>query len=512
MATVLHVIQHLSLGGGARAALAAAKYSSKSGDFQHAIISLQPPEEAALVLAKECGVRVLHTADWQEYLEDLRNADIVQLEWWNSPDMYEFLMRPLPPLRLAAWLHVGGHLAPQVVPQALVQFVDKAIACSPHTFRCPALAALTPEERQRKAGLAYGAADFQRVAGVTKRPHAGFNVGYIGTVHFLKMHPDFVAMSSAAQVPDIRFIVCGSGGAEETLKQQAAALNVSERFDIRGYVSNIRPVLEELDVYGYPLCPDTYAAAEVNLQEVMYAGIPPVVFPYGGVRDLVVNDFTGLLVNSAHEYKQAIEYLFHNPAERARLGENAATYASQIFGAEIAAKRLNSYYTELLRMQKHERQWQAPIAINPNAPTRGSEIFITGLAGQFPEFAVSRFGNNFLDLLNADQAIVQTGELMRSNGIMAYARVYPNDPYLMFWVGLTLQNLNLHDHALNCFLQAMQLGLPFERACWSIATSAAHLGRLDIATQALQKTLELAPNYAPAQALLASIQANGARL
>jgi len=56
--------------------------------------------------------------------------------------------------------------------------------------------------------------------------------------------------------------------------------------------ATIKPVIETFDVYGYPLCADTYASGELNLQEVMYAGVPPVVFPYGGVKGLVEHDRT----------------------------------------------------------------------------------------------------------------------------------------------------------------------------------------------------------------------------
>jgi glycosyltransferase involved in cell wall biosynthesis len=91
------------------------------------------------------------------------------------------------------------------------------------------------------------------------RPHAGFNVGYIGTVDSFKMHPRYVPMSAGIQVPDAHFVVCGPGNLEQ-LQAQTRDLGAADRFDFRGYVNDIKPVIETFDVYGYPLCESTYAS------------------------------------------------------------------------------------------------------------------------------------------------------------------------------------------------------------------------------------------------------------
>lgn len=91
---------------------------------------------------------------------------------------------------------------------------------------------------------------------------------------------------------------------------------------------------------GYPLCLDTYAASELNLQEAMFAGIPPVVFPHGGIQLLVKHNETGLVVHSNQEYRDAIAYLYNNPSERLRLGANAAEYSKRHFGARNNAPKM----------------------------------------------------------------------------------------------------------------------------------------------------------------------------
>ena len=94
-----------------------------------------------------------------------------------------------------------------------------------------------------------------------------------------------------------------------------------------------------MDVYGYPLNENTFAAAELNLQEVMWAGLPIVSSPHGGVPFLIQHEETGLLVDNDKDYRLAMEHLYHHPAERERLGKNAAAYARKHFDPEISADR-----------------------------------------------------------------------------------------------------------------------------------------------------------------------------
>ncbi|MBW4576821.1 MAG: glycosyltransferase [Aphanothece sp. CMT-3BRIN-NPC111] len=185
--------------------------------------------------------------------------------------------------------------------------------------------------------MVYDAADLARVSCVRSKAPNTFNVGYIGTVHFLKMHPNYVAMSAMIDIPDVQFIVCGREDNYDLLKQQAQKLGVTETFDFRGYVEDIKSVIETLDVFGYPLCEGNYSTAELVLQEVTYAGVPPVIFPYGSAQRTVMHNHTGLIVNTELEYKEAIEYLYRHPEEQARLGCNAKEYAQRTFGAENAA-------------------------------------------------------------------------------------------------------------------------------------------------------------------------------
>lgn len=522
MIKVLHVIDWLCVGGAARSGMAISKYSSRQGNFQHSIVSLNTPDPYAIALAQKSGMRVQTATDQSTIHHEIEQADIVHVHFWNHPRMYEFLRSDLPAMRLVVWFHVAGDFAPQVITKELVDIADFAIPCNPHSAELPVFKNLSGEVRSRKVGMVYDATDFDRVSGVQPKPHNTFNVGYIGHLSFSKMHSNYVPMSAAVEIPNVRFIVCGSGSLDY-LKQQTQQLGATDRFDFRGYIEDIKSAIEVFDIYGYPLCEDTYAAAELNLQEVMYAGIPPVVFPYGGVKRLVINNYTGLVVNSELEYKQAIEYLYHHPQERARLGRNARDYAQQIFGAENAAKALNPIYERLMQLPKRKREWgipagmsllEQPISLQDLTgevkQVSGAEKFIEAVGDRAPQFAVSFQSQNLEELLEADRQIAASTPLIYSGegGIFQYRSFYPNDGYLYFWSGLVLQHLGQQSQAIAHLNKAIELGCQHWRVSWYLAQVAEKSNNISLAKTALQTVLSAAPNFAKAQEMRSRLQSD----
>lgn len=512
---VLHIIQSLSLGGASRAMIAAAKYSARLGQFKHSIISLLPPQSDGIELAKKEKVHVVSDTTRNSLLQEIRKADIVHLHFWNTPEMYDFLRSELPEMRLLIWFHIGGDRPPQIINDKLVDFADFALACSPYTYQQPAFIKLPETSRLEKTGMVYGAADFERLKNVRHKKHETFNIGYIGLVHFTKLHRNYVPMSASINIPNIRFVVCG-GGIENHLRQEAKHLGAAERFDFRGYVDDVKSVIEILDVYGYPLCEDTYAAAELNLQEVMFAGVPPVVFPYGGVKDLVLNNFTGLVVHSEPEYKQAVEYLYHHPEERLRIGKNARAYAKQIFGAENAATKLNPIYDQTMKFPKKNRKWKYYVNIEGNLLDKpvslsditdippklsGSEAFIESLGDEAQIFATSRNSQDIRSLLEADKKIANSSEVLvfAGGGIQNYSDYYPDDGYFRLWKGLILQNQGHHMDAISEFSSAIKLGCNNWRLYWYTAQAAEKTGDPKLAMENLQKVIISSPEFTEAK-------------
>jgi glycosyltransferase involved in cell wall biosynthesis len=483
---------------------AAAKYSSLAGEYSHSVIPLrlEPISEEVRSLAQGNNIRIIEPSSSEQRNAEIAKADIVLLEWWNSPSMAEFLRSELPAARLAAWMHVGGHQDPQRIPESFLDFLDFGIACSPFTYEAPAFAQMTPENRAAKTTLAYGATDFARLTNIRPRAHSGFNVGYIGTVNFVKMHPNYISMSARVAIPDVRFIVAGHGGDHEVLRAQARHLGIHEKFSINDAVADIAPLLEILDVYGYPLCEDTYAASELTIQEAMYCGIPSVVFPYGGLKRLVINDFTGYVVQNEVEYAQALEYLYHNKQERVRIGRNAAEYARQIFGAETAARKLNLAFEQLLKAPKHTRPpfgERAPTWLT--RPARGVQAFLDQLGPAREVFQNSIAQPDIRAAFAADAQIMKSSNLMKRLGIHPYRNHFASDPYLNFWAGLASFGEGNWGQAMYDFVEALKHGFPCWRPWWYLALAARRAGNIEIAQQAVSNVLTIEPRFDEASTL-----------
>jgi len=511
---VLHIIHRLSGGGATRSLLAIAKYSSEIANIRHKVISLLPATDTAKKIADESNVLVIDAPDKIAIEKHIRDADIVQIHFWNTPEMYELLHSPLPSMRLIMWVHVGGDNAPQVVVQQLVEFSDLFLTASPHTFDLLHGQNHLSCSQKLKIGMIYDSTDFSRVDNLVKQNHHTFNIGYIGTVSLVKMHPNYISMSANINIPNVQFLVCGRG-VEKYLQQLASIYGVEDRFQFLGHIENIQAVIQSLDVFGYPLCFDNYSAFDLVLQEVMYAAVPPVIFNYGGTKRIVMDGYNGIIVSSEIEYKEALEYLYYYPEERERLGNNAKAYAEQTLGARNTAKKFNQAYKGLIRQPKRMRYWRrsSPLCFEDKANPlpHGTSLFIQSLGDTSPQFLSSVKIDSLEELLAADDAIKISSPMLceSDGGIFHYRRYYLNDRYLRFWSGLILQHLHQDKQAISEFLAAIELGFPHWRIFWYIAISAKKIEDQKLLCSSLERVFQYSPDFSPARKLASQIEQPG---
>jgi hypothetical protein len=220
-------------------------------------------------------------------------------------------------------------------------------------------------------------------------------------------------------------------------------------------VEDIVSVLETLDVFGYPLVEDTYATSEKSLQEAMLAEVPPVVFPYGGIPDLVRHDESGLVVRDEGEYRRAIEYLCRRPDERRRLGAGGRRAILERFAPEKAAAAFDDIYRRVMELPKRPRDpdpvWTA---------SSGAGRFVASLGDAAP-----RFTDSFRGSTAADRAIAgaSPGLTTGEGGLIQYRNAYPGDPHLHFWTGLVLSRQGRAEQARAEFGWAVEAGFDARR-------------------------------------------------
>ncbi|MEC4985093.1 MAG: glycosyltransferase family 4 protein [Oscillatoria sp. PMC 1068.18] len=491
MKTTLHLIQSLSRGGASRALITLAK--SLTQGYCHQIISLDRADPRIVALAAQSEITTLIQPDPEQLQQAIESADLIQIHFWNNPEIYDLLRLSLPPLRLGFWLHIAGDTPPQVITPALLSLGDLVVATSPYTTK------LTVFQSAPKTAMIYSVTDKERLKHLEKQPHDTFNVGYIGTANPVKMHPRYLEMSAEIEIPNLKLIVCGGESDCQTLAKTAQKLGIRSKFDFRGYVEDIASVIAELDVFGYPLCPENYSTVELVLQEVMLAGIPPVIFAFGGAQDTVIHKETGLVVETEAEYQAAIAYLYTYPQERHRFGRNARKYAQETFKQETLAQEFDSVYRSLLAQPKREFIPLPTVA-------SGAEALIQSLGETAPQFEVSLKSANLQQLWVADEKIAKSPPILSGGGILSYQSYYPQDSYLKFWSGLVWQQQGQNVRAIAMYKKAIQLGFNHWRIHWYTAQVARKVKAISLIKQSLKIVRNAAPDFVPAQKMWESNQ------
>jgi glycosyltransferase involved in cell wall biosynthesis len=485
MARILHIIDTLSGAGPTRSLRAAVQFLAQAGHHHdHEVVTLgrrnYPP---ALVRARQAGITIHQAPAPVDVARLIEAADLVELHYWHTPAFVDFLAQRWPPHRRLAWFKILGRHAPQVISPDLLAVLDAVMVSSTLSLELPALQQAT----QLDGMIAFvpGLMEPDRLDGLAPQPHDGFIVTYIGTVNPTKMHPEFVTMSAAAHMPDVRFVVCGA--ADAALRAEADKQGSAGHFEFRGYVENIRAVLAVTDVFGYPLCEDTWGTSEKSLQEAMLAGIPPVVFPHGGVADMVEHGHTGLVVHSPREYADALEYLYLRPDERKRLGDNARTFVQQRFDGRQAVGRMESLHQRLLARPRRE--------IPPlHADLATSARFARHMLPSAPQFEDSLRVADDRPNFPADAAVAasSTTAAQGEGGIVQFRNAAPDDPVMLLWSGLVLAGRERWEAALLEFERAAASQPQHFRPAWYRALAHVHVHGHAAAEPLIAEALTLA--------------------
>jgi len=439
MNKILHITPHLGGGVGCVLLNYLAK-AKKDSAFVHQILSLEYANEKALLASKTLGFSLMDkmSSDHEGLLKAIAEADIVLIHWWNHPLLYAFLVREsLPHSRIIFWSHISGFSAPYVFNEPALNYPDLFVFTSPLSLEVAEVKNLR-EERQKALRVIWSTGGIEHAASVMPKPHAGFNIGYIGTVDYDKLHPHFLKMSSMIKIPDAQFVVCG-GPREKEIKETAERMGIGGRFVFAGQVHDIARYLSEFDVFGYPLAPYHYGTCEQSLGESMAAGVTPVVLANRTESYIVEDGITGIVAKDEEAYAQAIEKLYRDPGLKLKLSKNARESARQRYSLDLMCDRWENIFCEALSLPKRVRSWQGNYKGHGATP---AEIYLESLGEHSAEFTSSFHAHTEReqsDAINSIKKLYETSHLWRSDTRGTprhYHAFYPNDPLLQLWSAL----------------------------------------------------------------------------
>jgi 1,2-diacylglycerol 3-alpha-glucosyltransferase len=154
----------------------------------------------------------------------------------------------------------------------------------------------------------------------------------------------------------IKFLAGGDGHLLEDMKKLVKDAGVELQVIVPGFVPND-------EKKNYYAAGDVYVNASKSetqgmvISEAMYCGLPIVAVAATGVKDLVENNVTGLLVKENQEaFAAAVQKLIDDKPLRERFSQNAQKIAHEKYTSSVCAEKMLEVYGEVIERKNREEK------------------------------------------------------------------------------------------------------------------------------------------------------------
>lgn len=355
MIKILHISPHFG-GGVGTVLMSLIPQLNRVDGYSNEVVSLEYANKKAKNWSIQENILISDNVSPtdQSLHERMQGADIVHIHYWNHPLLYLLFHTFSGKIaRTVIWSHVNGYHAPYLFNDELLNYAEIFVTATDYSLAQKNIARMNKERREKHIYSIHSCSGLNDFDKIEPRLHEGFNIGYVGTVDYCKMHHNFINLCAGISVPKAKFIVVG-GDAHDEMLNEAIEKGIAKSFNFTGKVDDVKPYLETFDIFAYPLSRENYGTGEQVLIEAMSAGIPQVVFA-GGAEEYVVQDgVTGLVVNNDEEYVQAIETLYSDSNLRKKMSIASRAHAKENFTLKKSVEKWLSLYAELLARPKRE--------------------------------------------------------------------------------------------------------------------------------------------------------------
>lgn len=154
------------------------------------------------------------------------------------------------------------------------------------------------------------------------------------------------ARETARHLPGARFVIAGEGGEEAGLRRQARELGLEAEVSFLGHRNDVYDVIRSFDVLV--LCSDHEGLPTVLL-EALQLGVPVVARRVGGIGEVIENQRTGVLLDSADPsaLAEACLRLLSDENLRQRLLEAGSLLVAERYDSRKAAAEVAELYRSL---------------------------------------------------------------------------------------------------------------------------------------------------------------------
>lgn len=423
---VLHITPHL--GGGVGKALSGILEWSNS-NLSHKILLLEEPENFQFAdICTKNGVEITILKDTIELQQEIMNVDVVVIHWWHHP-LTAKLLADFPSLetRIILWSHVNGCTYP-MLPFELVNSVHKVFLTSKFTFENPYW---NEKERQlvkEKASLVYGLGKLKKIDKQLHPKNNDFIIGYVGTLNFSKLNPDFVEYCNeiVKLIPEARFILVGNPDKKETILEQAKILRIHDKFEFTGYINDIYSQLQRFHAFGYPLNSWHFGTTENSVLEAINAFIPVVMLNQCSEKYLIKHNSTGFLADNKEHYAQIMKMIHDNPILVKKITRNAFRSLNKEFSFERNTKVMCNEINNVINSKKTIFEFKHILGIEPY------EWFLSCLGADRTIFEKSLNEKN----MEVETEIQNCKEILKGkskSSINHFLKYFKNDNNLQYW-------------------------------------------------------------------------------
>jgi glycosyltransferase involved in cell wall biosynthesis len=181
---------------------------------------------------------------------------------------------------------------------------------------------------------------------------AGPVIGIVARLSDVKGHVYLIeAMREVLDAnKEAQLLIVGEGRMKEKLVKLAGELKIVNSIFFIPEVEDTRGVLSTMDLFVMPSLKEGLGLA---LMEAMAAGLAVVASNIGGIKSLIKDDESGLLVEPAdvRGLSAAITELLRNPAKAESLGSKARAFISENFSEEKMVSETEEVYSECLNAE-----------------------------------------------------------------------------------------------------------------------------------------------------------------
>jgi len=358
----------------------------------------------------------------------IRKSDIVMVEFWNHPFLFEFLINnDFPKCRVCFWSHISGLHPPYVFSEKLIDFSDKFVFSSPISYEAKEIKNLLPALTSKLSHI-WTTGNIEQFSNVTPIPHEEFNIGCMGTLDYSKLHPNFVNICSKINIPNVRFIIIGTGCDAEKIKQEVKHRGLEDKFLFTGIIQDVRPYLAIIDVLGYPLNPKHFGTCEQVIGESISAGIIPIVMKNPAEEYILLQSLIKFVCNSEQEYIHTMELLYRERDHKKKIITFMQEQVVKLYDTNKMVLDWDNIFDKVITLNKRKRIWNIS---NDKIKTKGHTIFTESL-GNYGQI----FENNNVDEIKKLYASNLQWYSMSKGSPKQYLESFPDDEILKKWVKL----------------------------------------------------------------------------